>query len=132
MKPSRRVTLFRARAYRINELIASPGKAMVMEAALLLPYNDESNDPEAGSGKQISLDVLVKPADWPEDKNWRTLSIDASCMPADITYPTDLKFLSAAREVIEWIIHYLYNQHSKLCRHKHKLVVVGQMLPSLM
>ena len=43
--PSQRVTLFRASAYQINELIASPGKAIVMEAAPLLPYNDESNDP---------------------------------------------------------------------------------------
>ena len=55
---------------RINELIAARGKAMVMEAVASLPDNDESDDPDAGSCKQISLDDLVKPADWPEDKNW--------------------------------------------------------------
>ena len=50
---------------------------MVMEAVDALPDNDEPDDPDAGSGKQISLDELVKPADWPEDKNWGTLSIYA-------------------------------------------------------
>ncbi len=70
---------------------------MVMEAVASLPDNDESDDPDAGSDKQISFDDLVKPADWPEDKNWGTLSIDASCTPADITYPTDLKLLNEAR-----------------------------------
>ena len=70
---------------RINELIAARGKAMVMEAVASLPDNDEPDDPDAGSGKQISLDDLVKSADWPEDKNWGILSIDASCTPADIT-----------------------------------------------
>jgi hypothetical protein len=26
------------------------------------------------------LNVFVKPADWSEDKNWGTLTIDASCV----------------------------------------------------
>ena len=81
---------------RINELIAARGKAMVMESVASLRDNDESDDPDTGSDKQISLDDLVKPADWPEDKNWGTLTIDASCTPADITYPTDLKLLNEA------------------------------------
>ena len=38
---------------------------MVMEAVDSLPDNDEPDDLDARSGKQISLDVLVKPADWP-------------------------------------------------------------------
>jgi hypothetical protein len=54
---------------------------MLMEAVDSLPDNDDPDDPDAGSGKQISLDDLVKPADWPEDKNWGTLSIDAFCTP---------------------------------------------------
>ena len=103
---------------RINELIAARGKAMVMEAVASLPDNDESDDPDAGSGKQISLDDLVKPADWPEDKNWGTLSIDASCTPADITYPTDLKLLNEARESTERIIDDLCSQLSTLRKHK--------------
>lgn len=103
---------------RINELIAARGKAMVMEAVDSLPDYDEPDDPDAGSGKQISLDDLVKPADWPEDKNWGTLSIDASCTPADITYPTDLKLLNEARESTERIIDDLCSQLSTLRKHK--------------
>ena len=60
----------------------------------------------------------MKPADWPEVKNWGTLTIDASCTPADITYPTDLKLLNEARESTERIIDDLCNQHSKFRRSK--------------
>jgi len=77
---------------RINELIAERGKAMVIEAVSSLPDDDNSGDADAEAGNQLSIDDLVKPADWPEGKNWGTLTIDASCTQADITYPTDLKF----------------------------------------
>jgi hypothetical protein len=103
---------------RINELIAERGKAMVIEAMSSLQDDDNSNDPGADAGTQISIDDFVKPADWPEGKNWGTLSIVASCTPADITYPTDLKLLNEARESTERIIDDLCDQHSD--RRKHK------------
>ncbi len=99
---------------RINELIAEQGKAMVMEAVASLPDDDDSDDPDSDAGNQLSLDDLMKPADWPEDKNWGTLTIDASCTPADITYPTDLKLLNEARESSERIIDALCEQRSDL------------------
>ena len=102
---------------RINELIAERGKALVLEAVASLP-DDDSDDPDAGSGEQISLDDLMKPADWPEDKNWGTLTIDASCTPADITYPTDLKLLNEARDSTERIIDDLCIQHSDFRKYK--------------
>ena len=102
---------------RINELIAERGKALVMEAVASLP-DDDSDDPDAGSFEQILLDNFVKPADWPENKNWGTLTIDASCTPADITYPTDLKLLNEARESTERIIDDLCSQNSKLRKYK--------------
>ena len=77
------------------------GKAMVMEAVASAAEDQNSDDPGANADNQLSLDDLVKPADWPEDKNWGTLTIDASCTPADITYPTDLKLLNEARESTE-------------------------------
>ena len=80
----------------INELIAERGKALVLEAVVSLP-GDDSDDPDAVSGEQISLDDLMKPADWQEDLNWGALTIDASFTPADITYLTDLKLLNEAR-----------------------------------
>jgi transposase, IS5 family len=54
---------------RINELIAERGKAMVLEAVASL-QDDDSDDPDGDSGEQISFDDFMKPADWPEDKNW--------------------------------------------------------------
>jgi hypothetical protein len=103
---------------RINELIAERGKAMVIEAVSSLPDDDDSDAPGADAGTQISLDEFVKPADWPEGKNWGTLTIDASCTPADITYPTDLKLLNEARESTERIIDDLCDHHSDLRKHK--------------
>jgi hypothetical protein len=103
---------------RITELIVERGKAMVMEAVASLPNDDDSDDPDADAGKQLSLDELVKPVDWPEGKNWGTLSIDASCTPADITFPTDLKLLNEARESTERIIDDLIEKWSGLGGHR--------------
>ena len=103
---------------RINELIAVRGNAMVIEAVASLLDEDDSDDPDSDAGNQLAIDDLVKPEDWPEDKNWGTLSIDSSCTPADITYPTDLKLLNEARKSTERIIDDLCNQHRKLCKYK--------------
>ena len=103
---------------RINELIAERGKAMVIEAVSSLQDDDSSDDPGADAGTQISIDDFVKPADWPEGKNWGTLTIDATCTPADITYPTDLKLLNEARESTERIIDDLCDQYSDLRKYK--------------
>jgi transposase, IS5 family len=103
---------------RINELIAERGKAMVIEAVSSRQDIDHPDDPGGDAGTQISIDDLMKPADWPEGKNWGTLTIDASCTPADITYPTDLKLLNEARESTERIIDDLHSQHPDLRKHK--------------
>jgi hypothetical protein len=103
---------------RINELIAERGKAMVIEAVSSIRDDNDSGDPGAHAGTQISLDDFVKPADWPESKNWGTLTIDASCIPADLIYPTDLKLLNEARESTERIIDGLCDQHSDFRKHK--------------
>jgi len=90
---------------------------MLIEAVMSLQDDDDSGDP-AESGNQLSPDDLVKPADWPEGKNWGTLTIDASCTPADITYPTDLKLLNEARESTERIIDDLCKQSSVVNKHR--------------
>jgi hypothetical protein len=71
---------------------------MVMKAIASLSDDDDSDDPDADAGNQHFLDDLVKPADWPEGKNWGTLTIDTSCTPADIANPTDDKLLNPATE----------------------------------
>ena len=48
---------------RINEIIAERGKAMVIEAVTTLSDEDDSGDPDADAGNQLSLDDLVKPVD---------------------------------------------------------------------
>jgi hypothetical protein len=103
---------------RITELIVERGKAMVMEAVASAAEDQNSDDPGADADNQLSLDDLVKPADWPEAKNWGTLTIDASCTPADITYPTDLKLLNEARESTERIIDDLIEKRSGLGGHR--------------
>ena len=103
---------------RVNELIAERGKAMLMEAVSSLEDDGDPGDPDAEAGNQLSIDDLVKPADWPEGKNWGTLTIDASCTPADITYPTDLKLLNEARESTERIIDDLCKQPSVVNKHR--------------
>jgi IS5 family transposase len=70
---------------------------MVIEAVSSLQNDDISDDPSADAGTQISIDDFMKPAYWPVGKNWGTLTIDSSCTPAVITYPTDLKLLNEAR-----------------------------------
>jgi hypothetical protein len=50
--------------------------------------------------------------------NWVTLSIDASCTPADITYPTYLKLLNEARESTERIIADLCRQSAEFGIHR--------------
>ena len=103
---------------RINELIVERGKAMVMDAVSTHSDDGGSDNPGADGGTQISIDDFVKPADWPEGKNWLTLTIDATCTPTDITFPTDLKLLNEARESTERIIDDLCDQHSDLRKHK--------------
>jgi hypothetical protein len=103
---------------RINELIGERGKAMVIEEMSSVNDDDDPGDPGADKGSQMSIDDFVKPADWPERKNWGTLTIDASCTPADITYPSDLKLLNEARESTERIIDDLCDQHVDHRRHK--------------
>jgi len=103
---------------RINELIAERGKAMVIEALTSRQDDDDTHDPDVDSGNQLSLDDFVKPADWPDGKPWGTLTIDASCTPADITYPTDLKLLNEARESTERIIDDLCEQYPDTRKHR--------------
>jgi len=103
---------------RINELIAERGKAMVKEAMASVQNEDDSDDSDDDAGNQLSLDDFVKPADWPEGKNWGTLTIDASCTPADITYPTDLKLVNEARQSTERIIDDLCDQDVDLRQHR--------------
>jgi hypothetical protein len=95
---------------RINQLVVQRGKEMLIETVMNAEDDNDSDNQEPGAGDQLTLDDFIKPADWPEGKNWGTLSIDASCTPADISYPTDLKLLNEARETTDRVIDDLCRQ----------------------
>jgi hypothetical protein len=69
----------------INEMIFAPGNPA-----------DHDHDPGSGSG------------DVESGKNQGMLMLDATCVPADITYPTDTGLLNEAREKLEDIIDELH------------------------
>jgi hypothetical protein len=46
-------------------------------------------------------------------KNKGKLLLDATCVPADITYPTDLKLLNSAREISEQILDVLHKSRGR-------------------
>lgn len=48
-----------------------------------------------------------------DSKNKGKLLLDATCVPADITYPTDLKLLNSAREISEQIIDVLHKSRGR-------------------
>jgi IS5 family transposase len=60
----------------------------------------------------------VKPVDWPEDMHWRIFTIDTSCSPADLTYPTDLELLNEARKLTYQIIDDLIEKQTGLGVHR--------------
>jgi hypothetical protein len=96
---------------------------MVIDAMSSLPDDDDSDNPGADAVNQISLDDFVKPADWPEDKDSGTLAIDASCTPADIIYPTDLKLLNEARSIPDRIVNLVQRQVRPIARGKPRAAV---------
>ena len=111
-------------------MIAQRGKVIVTEVASSLPDDDNSGDPGANTGNQLSLVDHVKPADWLVGKNWGTLSIDASCTPAEIIYPTDLKILNEARESTYELLMISVNSHNLFIRIVQDMIVEWHELTS--
>ena len=61
---------------------------------------------------------FVKLADWPKDKNWGTLTFNASCTPTDITSPTDLNLLNEERKSSERIMDDLGDRNMDHQKHR--------------
>lgn len=95
---------------------------------------DDDNDPDNGQlTMEIGDDELTLPVDIPPHRPKRrtkpssfkevrtdddttpthkgNLMLDATCVPADIKYPTDLGLLNHAREILEDIIDTLHDPH---------------------
>ncbi len=73
---------------------------MLMEVnEYLLAHKDDDNNTPPSSGNSGDNDALK------EYTNKGTLTLDATCAPADIRYPQDISLLNEAREKLETIIY---------------------------
>ena len=84
---------------RVNETVV----AQLFEQSSL-----ETDDPASAGPEPKTEDEGEVPT--PATNNRGQLSLDASCAPADIRYPTDLGLLNQAREQTEHMIDVLYGQ----------------------
>lgn len=71
----------------------------------------KDDDKGSGKGASISWGKEVEPR--PDKMNQGKLLMDATCVPADITFPTDLKLLNTAREKTEVVIDVLHKSRDK-------------------
>lgn len=67
--------------------------------------SDDEDDPPPNSGSSGS-----------DNENRGKLLVDATCTPADITFPTDLKILNTAREKSEQILDVLHKPHKGIMK----------------
>ena len=81
----------------INEWIVAKAITQNSEVAVEHSTPENSSDEPQGSDDDN---------DWPPNSG--KMIVDATCTPADITYPTDLKLLNDAREKTEKIIDVLH------------------------
>ncbi len=75
-------------------------------------WNQRPTDRETPQGKQSSEteEDQTEESEPSSPQNQGKLILDATCTPADISYPTDLKLLNQAREQTEKIVDELYQQ----------------------
>ncbi|MFZ3131090.1 MAG: transposase, partial [Desulfosporosinus sp.] len=75
--------------------------------------DNEHNDPQDGSGNADAGKTTEETHSNEPQVNQGTLILDATCIPADIKYSTDLGLLSEAREKLEKIIDTLHSANGK-------------------
>lgn len=79
------------------------------------PQDDGSDDPDHDDDPQPPIGgCTTESSSAPtgdNDDNQGKLLLDATCVPADIAYPTDLGLLNAAREQLEQMIDILHAPH---------------------
>lgn len=94
------------------ETIAKINNAIIQSSQPPPKNNDHDTAPPSQSGDEptdlTTPDTEPQPPQNPAPNNGKLL-LDATCTPADITYPTDLKLLNEAREKTERIIDVLHS-----------------------
>jgi len=91
---------------------AVPAASAGEEAGAAAAAGDHDDHPDAG-GSSPSAQAITESPSAPAGM----LIIDATCTPADITYPTDLKLVNHAREITERVIDLL---HAPICGREPK------------
>ena len=80
------------------DILKGMNEVVVARAAEAIGKDEGDDEPRGSSGEPDNKGKLV---------------LDATCVPADITYPTDLKLLNAAREKSEQIIDTLHKSRRR-------------------
>ena len=91
----------------VNEIITRPD--------ILKDQDDDDNDIDSGnngsSDEEDTSDPEINESKGNNKENKGKLILDASCIPVDIHYPTDIWLLNKARESLEEIIDILHMPH---------------------
>lgn len=98
---------------RLPESVVNDCNERIVRHGLNVIRSVESDGDEDGnntSGSASSGDQPAQPGTDKASSNQGTLLIDATCVPADIRYPTDLSLLNEAREVTEKLIDAMHPQ----------------------
>lgn len=102
------------RLTRINERIVSAQQAAESENETKDDDHDDtqggSHTPDTSKPEENNAETTTSAESQP---NQGMLILDATCIPADIKYPTDLGLLNDAREKLEGIIDTLYQATEK-------------------
>ncbi len=89
----------------ISELVVAHQKEIESKREKKQEADDEANKPPI-----ITSSIQTQESQKDSDSNTGTLIMDATVSPQNITYPTDLKLLNAARKKSEALIDKLYNK----------------------
>jgi IS5 family transposase len=89
----------------------SPEFIIEITEKIFAPKNDnkDDNDDNNNNDDQNGGETDEKAADV-KSENKGVLMLDTTCVPSDITYPTDIRLLNEARETLEEAIDLLYVQ----------------------
>ena len=109
------------RLAKINELILAAETAEREPAKVKTDENSNDEDQTPGGGKpnspsgtqSIETPQTADLSTVKEKPNQGTLILDATCTPADIHYPTDIRLLNEAREKLDEMIDVLHKIFGK-------------------
>lgn len=92
---------------RLQKRFSSEALAAINEAIIQAAKEDEDDEPPSSPSAVAGTEGFSSSD---ETDNQGTLILDATCIPADIHYPTDVRLLHKSREQSEQLIDAMYPQ----------------------